>query len=367
MKTNSQRVGAGTYGEVFDAVQRSTGARVAVKRIDVSHVDTEYLRREVENLQKLDHPNIMKLIDRFVEGQPGQQEAYIVLERVEGTELFDKISSPKLVMQLAVNPPAGGYTPAFSDALRRAVASFIRVAPQRVNVPIAVAAGQATVRVDVYPPNDLSDKAASFETAWALKCAYLQSVQAFLKAQPFAIDASFGASLAGIALETSSALDEATARRYFRQIAEAVRYMHDTAGVCHRDLKLENVMVDPTTGTLKLIDFGFSRSVGSELKTAIGSAFYTPPEVFQAAQYDGKAVDVWTIGVMLFLMLTGNYPFQESRFGQPVIPADIALIFAGKKLSESAQNLLQGILQPNPRDRPSIQLILGHPWLSEAS
>jgi serine/threonine protein kinase len=111
-----------------------------------------------------------------------------------------------------------------------------------------------------------------------------------------------------------SRFDEPLACKYFWQTLEGVGYCHDQ-GVCHRDLKPENLLLD-SNGDLKISDFGLSTMFGAQcsLHTICGTPNYVAPEVLQMEYgYDGRTADVWSIGVILYVLLAGFLPFNEVR------------------------------------------------------
>lgn len=116
-------------------------------------------------------------------------------------------------------------------------------------------------------------------------------------------------------LKANAPLEESRARRIFRQLKEAVSFCHQH-GVSHRDLKPENVLLT-RDGSIKLIDFGFSNLFRTDdeaeydLKTACGTPNYVAPEVLRGAGYNGRAVDVWSMGVLLYEMCAGRLPFDH--------------------------------------------------------
>ena len=115
-------------------------------------------------------------------------------------------------------------------------------------------------------------------------------------------------------MQRDNAVKLATARRIFKQLAEGIYYLH-SRNIAHRDIKLDNVLIEETTRAIKLIDFGFSvvtPSDGGKLKIFCGTPSYMAPELVRKHSYDGKQVDMWALGVLLYVMLTGVLPFRGS-------------------------------------------------------
>jgi serine/threonine-protein kinase SRK2 len=110
---------------------------------------------------------------------------------------------------------------------------------------------------------------------------------------------------------------EDEARFYWKQLLQGVLYCH-RKGLCHRDLKLENLLLDEKGEVLKITDFGFAKfQVDSMPKTILGTAVYVAPEVLESSPtgYDGYLADVWSCGVILYTMIVGNYPFDLGYHG----------------------------------------------------
>ena len=161
----------------------------------------------------------------------------------------------------------------------------------------------------------------------------------------------------------------------FRQIIQALMYCH-RLNIHHRDLKPENILLDYATMTVKLVDFGMAalQPAGNFLTTPCGSPHYAAPELLSNRPYDGSQADVWSCGVVLFIMLTGCPPFNFPHDPQGVIPEDHKLkaLFRAinradyrvpQGLSLEAQDLIRRIFVADPSKRISIQQVWQHPFL----
>uniref|UniRef100_A0A452YVE3 non-specific serine/threonine protein kinase n=1 Tax=Aegilops tauschii subsp. strangulata TaxID=200361 RepID=A0A452YVE3_AEGTS len=112
---------------------------------------------------------------------------------------------------------------------------------------------------------------------------------------------------------TAGRFSEDEARYFFQQLLSGVSYCHSME-ICHRDLKLENTLLDGSpTPRVKICDFGYSKSalLHSKPKSTVGTPAYIAPEVLSRKEYDGKVADVWSCGVTLYVMLIGSYPFED--------------------------------------------------------
>lgn len=157
-------------------------------------------------------------------------------------------------------------------------------------------------------------------------------------------------------------LRETDARRLFRQIISGIEYCHQNL-VAHRDLKLENIMVDQK-GNIKIVDFGLSNFMkdGQFLKTGCGSLHYAPPEIITGKPYTGAEVDTWSCGVILFAMITGFLPFDDDNHAVLVKRICNADFKIPKGMSKEAADLIRKMLKVHPLDRIKLNDIKRHVW-----
>ncbi|KAI7633617.1 Pkinase-domain-containing protein, partial [Hortaea werneckii] len=155
---------------------------------------------------------------------------------------------------------------------------------------------------------------------------------------------------------------EDKARKFFQQIVCAVEYCHRHK-IVHRDLKPENLLLDENLN-VKIADFGLSNIMtdGNFLKTSCGSPNYAAPEVISGKLYAGPEVDVWSCGVILYVLLVGRLPFDDEY-----IPALFKKIAQGNYmvpnyLSSGAVRLIKKMLQVNPVNRITVPEIRQDPW-----
>lgn len=111
-------------------------------------------------------------------------------------------------------------------------------------------------------------------------------------------------------MRKSLIFEEKVAKKIFFQVIQGIKHIHNL-GVCHRDLKPQNILIDEK-GNAKIIDFGFSSSGKSYLTTHCGTPPFMCPEIVQKRPYNGMKADVWALGVILFLMLNGKLPFKAT-------------------------------------------------------
>ncbi|XP_062077322.1 serine/threonine-protein kinase SRK2A isoform X2 [Humulus lupulus] len=160
------------------------------------------------------------------------------------------------------------------------------------------------------------------------------------------------------------------ARYFFQQLISGVNYCHSMQ-ICHRDLKLENTLLDGSPAPrLKICDFGYSKSslLHSRPKSTVGTPAYIAPEVLSRREYDGKLADVWSCGVTLYVMLVGAYPFEDQEdpknFRKTInrIMAVQYKIPEYVHISQDCRHLISRIFVANPAKRITIKEIKNHPW-----
>ncbi|XP_002517501.2 serine/threonine-protein kinase SAPK3 [Ricinus communis] len=163
---------------------------------------------------------------------------------------------------------------------------------------------------------------------------------------------------------------EDEARFFFQQLISGVSYCHSME-ICHRDLKLENTLLDGSpTPRLKICDFGYSKSalLHSQPKSTVGTPAYIAPEVLSRKEYDGKIADVWSCGVTLYVMLVGAYPFEDPedpRNFRKTIGRIMSVQYSIPdyvRVSADCKHLLSRIFVANPAKRITIPEIKQHPW-----
>ncbi|XP_074944935.1 serine/threonine-protein kinase MARK1 isoform X13 [Phalacrocorax aristotelis] len=159
-------------------------------------------------------------------------------------------------------------------------------------------------------------------------------------------------------------MKEKEARAKFRQIVSAVQYCHQKC-IVHRDLKAENLLLDADMN-IKIADFGFSNefTVGNKLDTFCGSPPYAAPELFQGKKYDGPEVDVWSLGVILYTLVSGSLPFDGQNLKElreRVLRGKYRIPFY---MSTDCENLLKKLLVLNPIKRGSLEQIMRDRWMN---
>ncbi|XP_059612085.1 serine-rich adhesin for platelets isoform X2 [Phlebotomus argentipes] len=250
-----KKLGQGTYGKVQLGINKETSQEVAIKTIKKCKIETEAdlirIRREVQIMSSVQHPNIIHIYEVF----ENREKMVLVMEFAAGGELYDYLSERKV-------------------------------------------------------------------------------------------------------------LSEEEARRVFRQIATAVYYCHKHK-ICHRDLKLENILLDEN-GNAKIADFGLSNVFDEQrlLATFCGSPLYASPEIVKGTPYQGPEVDCWSLGVLLYTLVYGAMPFDGSNFKRLVKQISQGDYYEPKKPSP-ASPLIREMLTVCPQRRATIEQICNHWWVNE--
>lgn len=251
-------LGHGGFSVVLEGKSKKDGSKVAIKCIKKNTIegnDMIMLKREIEIMKSLDHPHILELYEVF----ENDEEVYLVMELVEGHEVYENIIIK------------GRYT-------------------------------------------------------------------------------------------------EKEARHIISQVISAVEYIH-SKGIIHRDLKPENLLSSGGEDNeyIKIADFGFSKElVEDKMMTSCGSPGYVAPEVLISERYD-SAVDMWSIGVILYILLCGYPPFYEDNapaLFRKIIDAEYDFDDPiWNEVSEDAKNLIRNLLIKDPEKRLTAKQVLQHTWL----
>ena len=249
-------LGRGRFSTVHECVNKLSNVHYAVKIIDKATIEPEekdHLRTEIAVLKLVDHPNIIRMEGLY----ESRKHIYIVMEKLSGGELFERI---------------------------------------------------------VGRPRFTEDEAA----------------------------------------------------KLIRPLLESVAYLHDL-GIVHRDLKPENILCGDNLEDLKIADFGLSKMIlpKERMDAACGTLSYVAPEVLTFQGY-GKEADLWSVGVIMFLLLCGKLPFEgekDTEIIQNTIKADLKPPTVWAKLSEEAKSLIKSLLCKNPRDRITARDALRHPFI----
>ena len=161
-------------------------------------------------------------------------------------------------------------------------------------------------------------------------------------------------------------LSEKDICKIYQQIISGIEYLHEV-GIAHRDLKLENILLN-FKNDIKIIDFGLSNKYNKDndelLQSSCGSPCYAAPEMIRGTKYHGLDTDIWSSGIILYLMLCKSFPFNDknnSKLYQKILGGKFSL---PSYLSNEAKDLLIKLLKVNPNERIKLNEIKKHPWFN---
>eukprot|EP00747_Dinoflagellata_sp_TGD_P075790 gnl/TRDRNA2_/TRDRNA2_158877_c0_seq1.p1 gnl/TRDRNA2_/TRDRNA2_158877_c0~~gnl/TRDRNA2_/TRDRNA2_158877_c0_seq1.p1 ORF type:complete len:381 (+),score=83.05 gnl/TRDRNA2_/TRDRNA2_158877_c0_seq1:140-1144(+) len=164
-------------------------------------------------------------------------------------------------------------------------------------------------------------------------------------------------------------LEEARACGLYRQVCKGLNFCHQ-AQVVHRDIKLENLLLDHTEQVVKVIDFGFAVQLKSQeqpLKVFCGTPSYMAPEIVMGKEYSGFATDVWALGVVLYALLAGHLPFIAENESQLYAKIRRGTFRNSEGVNDIPRRLITGMLRPDARSRPTLKQVLQHAWFETAT
>ncbi|KAG1381285.1 hypothetical protein G6F61_003298 [Rhizopus arrhizus] len=159
-------------------------------------------------------------------------------------------------------------------------------------------------------------------------------------------------------------LGETETRYFARQIVSAMDYMHRNS-IVHRDLKIDNIMLAEDHRQIKIADFGLSNLYRPDrlLQTHCGSMYFAAPEMLNTVPYCGPEVDVWSLGVILFVLITGDMPFNDATAHGLYRKIHLARVQYPSEMSASCCDLLSRIFQPDRARRILLADVMRHPWM----
>jgi len=160
-------------------------------------------------------------------------------------------------------------------------------------------------------------------------------------------------------------MSEKTASTIIKQVLKVISHLN-SKGLCHRDLKLENIIINPENLETKVVDFGFSRFfIHKEyLNTKVGTPYYIPPEVL-TGRY-GKECDIWSLGIVAFILLTGFPPFKSNKtkdIYQTILHDNIKFEHRTWENKPDSLDFVKKLLKFNPKERLTPEEALEHPWI----
>ncbi|KAL1742255.1 kinase-like domain-containing protein [Schizophyllum fasciatum] len=354
-------LGSGGYGFVMTARHRKSGEEVAVKFIIKSkvpsyawmqHEEVGQLPTEVMLLCFLDHPNIVQCKDLFEDSL-----YYYLVQELHGSpwQKETRQSARDLLKVSASASPLPGLTASFSHESIASSSSSSPATPFQSTMDLASVA--LLQEPSPFLTTEKADKPA--DATQAPDPHLLQPARPIQRRRPShdlfeCIESS-----------KQKRLPEDRARYVFAQVVDAVHYL-DSQGVAHRDIKDENILID-SEYRVKLVDFGSASVIDPSQPRPFytqfyGTTAYAASEILKKKKYQAAPAEVWTLGVLLSFLLTGNSPFPTVK---EAVEGDIRLVdVAGLTLNESVKDLLRRCLDPDPKTRATIAEVKAHPWVT---
>ncbi|RHZ21438.1 hypothetical protein DYB37_008609 [Aphanomyces astaci] len=425
--TLGKRLGAGAFAVVREGVNKVTGTKFAVKCIKTSSLspaDVRGLRQEISILKQLSHPNIMSLHDVVEE----PNVTYLVTEYIAGGELFDRIVEKTFYSENEARELVRILLGAIKychdhnvvhrdlkqsiDGLTTACGTPGYVAPEIIkgepygkSVDIWSVGVITYILLCGYPPfhddNPTRLFAAIKTGSYKFESPYWDDVSADAKAfigcmlkvhassratadellkHAWMVNMDVSTAPLGTVLEElkkynhrrkfkaavrTEYYSENEARALVRLVLQAIKHCHDH-DIVHRDLKPENIFLASASDntSVKIGDFGYAVvAAESTLTTACGTPSYVAPEILLHEPY-GKPVDVWSVGVITYILLVGYMPFHGNTQVELFSRIKHAEYDCPDDLSPDAQDFLSKMLVVAPVERYTVDQLLCHVWIT---
>ncbi|THG23556.1 hypothetical protein TEA_003925 [Camellia sinensis var. sinensis] len=322
-------IGEGTFAKVKFAQNMETGESVAVKVMVKSsilkHKMVDQIKREISIMKIVRHPNIVRLHESW-------SYPLIMIDGLFGSKAFLSLDRLVCIGQSIDRLVCPGRSTPGNHFFSLLLVSLLWFSGSLVQC-------ESLVQCDPW----VSGASVYIAGLW------------------------FSGSLSlSVSLVHKGRLSENESRCYFQQLIDAVAHCH-SKGVYHRDLKPENLLLD-SHGNLKVSDFGLSAlpQQGVELlHTTCGTPNYVAPEVLCHRGYDGAAADVWSCGVILYVLMAGYLPFDDIDLPTLYQKINVAEFSCPIWFSPGAKSLIHKILDPNPEIRIKIEGIKNDPWFRQ--
>ncbi|KAH0827618.1 kinase-like domain-containing protein [Lanmaoa asiatica] len=355
-------LGSGGYGFVMTALDRRLKSEVAVKFVIkekvpeqawINHDTLGRIPTEIMLLRIINHENIVKCLDVFEDDL-----FFYVVQELHGYpwRKREKSHSAHYSSPEMSTPYLSSSTPLLSPA-----ASEFSVAESEPDTPPQVCSQLSPINLRL--PDSPSDDDVLHDISVLKK---EPSVSLEVTKSRYSRRPSHDL-FECIEQTKHKRLSEKQARYIMAQVVEAVFYL-DSHGICHRDIKDENLVIDKNF-KVKLIDFGSATMVDPAqarpfYNLFFGTTAYAASEVLLKQPYQAPPVEIWTLGVLMSYLLTGMSPFPTER---DAIEGHIMLSeLPGRKLSNSCLHLISRCLEPEPSLRADIEEVRNHPWLRGA-